>query len=83
MYGKVQRGLLIVDSGDTQVTFEVEGKTPEYIPPGKNGTIIEGPTFIPNLPVPKIKKRNIIMDNIKSAGAGKIAKPKIPPKNSH
>jgi hypothetical protein len=33
MYGKLQKGLLIVDTADRQFVFEVIGKTPEYVPP--------------------------------------------------
>jgi hypothetical protein len=33
MYGKVLKGLFIVDTLESQFLFEVIGKTPEYVPP--------------------------------------------------
>ncbi|EAY22425.1 hypothetical protein TVAG_379040 [Trichomonas vaginalis G3] len=33
MYGKVLRGMLVIDTLDAQFLFDVVGKTPEYVPP--------------------------------------------------
>ena len=78
MYGKVLKGLLVIDTLDSQFLFEIIGKTPEYIPPNiKNGTLLI------DLPINEEnnlkKKRNIIKDNIENI---KNFKPKIISPNS-
>ena len=33
MYGRPQKGMLVIDTLDTQYIYEIIGKTPEYVPP--------------------------------------------------
>ncbi|OHS98266.1 hypothetical protein TRFO_35361 [Tritrichomonas foetus] len=79
MYGKVLKGLLVIDTIDAQFLFEVIGKTPEYVPPivhgdsSRLGSHITPEEFRKSQAIIK-KKRNVIKDNIENA---KIAKPKV------
>jgi hypothetical protein len=63
MYGKAYRGLLVVDTIETQYLFDIVGKTPEYVPP-----VVTKSRDIPPVAEqrPKTKKRNIIQDNIEN-----------------
>jgi hypothetical protein len=76
MYGKVLKGVLVVDTLEAQWLFDVVGKTPEYSPP----VVQADPSrFMAEVAEAKraqtavVKKRNVIRDNIENA---KIAKPK-------
>lgn len=71
MYGKLLKGLLVVDTLDSQFLFEVVGKTPEYVPPVVVRSALEAPVDIREKPK---RKRNIIRENIDSV---KITKPRI------
>jgi hypothetical protein len=77
MYGKVLKGVLIVDTLEAQWLFDVVGKTPEYLPPIAQAD--PSRLLVPDALEPKraqtalVKKRNVIRDNIENA---KIAKPK-------
>jgi hypothetical protein len=69
MYGKVLKGLLVIDTIENQFLFEVFRKTPDCVPP----TIPSG-TELGNLlsaddtgRMKKKKKRNIVKENIESA----------------
>jgi len=76
MYGKVLKGLLVIDTLDSQYLFEVIGKTPEYMPPVVKTSTIFGEISLDEAKPeqePK-KRRNIIRDNIESV---KIAKPRV------
>jgi hypothetical protein len=79
MYGKVLKGLLVVDTLETQFLFDVIGKTPEYVPPVAEADSIRlGITSPPETKRAQTavrKKRNIIKDNIENA---RIAKPHLP-----
>ena len=78
MYGKVFKGVLVVDTLDSQYIFEVEGKTPQYVPP----VVADGSSAerLDNVMSPEDKRRmlmgsrrrNIIRDNIDRA---KITRP--------
>ena len=79
MYGKHLKGLLVIDTIDSQYLFDIFGKTPEYVPP----VVIDKSPEIDSLPKPverpavqsslTVKKRNIIRENIEAC---KIVKPK-------
>lgn len=81
MYGKILKGLLVVDTIDSQFLVEVSGKTPEYVPPVVNKSSHEttalasrqttARTIQSSLAAPK--KRNIIRDNIENC---RIVKPR-------
>ncbi|OHT13796.1 hypothetical protein TRFO_16023 [Tritrichomonas foetus] len=77
IYGKVMKGLLVLDMLEQQILFEVSGKVPDYIPP-----VIKNPTIDTTLPLSARryaesrigqKKRNIIKDNIESARTPRAA----------
>jgi hypothetical protein len=74
MYGKVLKGLLVIDTTENQFLFEVFGKTPDYVPP----TLVSGTGLGNQLSPEKAermtpkKKRNIVKENIETA---KIARP--------
>lgn len=83
MYGKILKGLLVVDTLDSQFLFDVVGKTPDYVPPVAKKSSIDtssikrGSSELSEKKLgesPKKKKRNIIKDNIDGI---KITKPKI------
>lgn len=69
MYGKILKGLIIVDTLDSQFLFDVVGKTPDYIPPVAKKSNIDGLN-----PKRGSGLRNVIKDN--SDGV-KITKPKL------
>lgn len=79
MYGKLLKGLLVIDTLDAQYLFEVFGKTPDYVPPiaqpdsTRLGTHLTDEEYNVIQPFVK-KKRNVIKDNIEGA---KIAKPRV------
>jgi hypothetical protein len=71
MYGKLLKGILVVDTLDSQFLFEIVGKTPDYVPPVVTKSSLEMVVESPEKPRPK---RNVIRDNIESV---KIAKPRL------
>jgi hypothetical protein len=77
MYGKVLKGMLVVDTLDAQYLFDVLGKTPEYVPPVVTRVTKELEIVRSEDPQSQMedsrKRRNIIRDNIENA---KIAKPR-------
>lgn len=83
MYGKVLKGLLVIDTMSAQFIFEVEGKTPEYIPPvipngsslGRLDNMIKQEDL--QRMQPKRDKRKIIKENIEFAKKPKITSPQI------
>ncbi|OHT11670.1 hypothetical protein TRFO_03893 [Tritrichomonas foetus] len=87
MYGKILKGLLVIDTLESQFIFDVVGKTPDYIPPvikskskskfdvrkeADNKKFESSPP--PKPPNKNKKKRNIIKDNIENV---RITKPKV------
>lgn len=80
MYGKILKGLLVIDTLDSQFLFDVVGKTPDYVPPVAKKSSIEGISpkrgdeDMKRLDITKKKKRNIIKDNIDGV---RITKPKL------
>lgn len=78
MYGKVLKGVLIVDTTDAQYLFELIGKTPEYVPP----VVTNASSMIHNQsPVQENikRRRNIIKENIENVK--KTKHPVRPPVN--
>ena len=80
VYGKVFKGVLVVDTLDSQYIFEVEGKTPQYVPPvvadGSSAERLDNvlsPEEMRRLKMGS-RKRNIIKDNIDRA---KITRPQL------
>jgi hypothetical protein len=71
MYGKLHKGVLVVDTLDSQYMFDVVGKTPDYVPPVVTKGALDTMPESPEKPRPK---RNVIRDNIESV---RIAKPKL------
>jgi hypothetical protein len=74
MYGKVLKGVLIVDTTDSQYLFDVVGKTPDYVPPdltGKRTGLIDYscPEVAKSTDIQK-RKRNIIKENIERVKVG-------------
>jgi hypothetical protein len=63
MYGKLQKGLLVVDTMDSQFLFDVVGKTPDYVPPVVAKGMLEQPGETTERP---IRKRNAIRENIEN-----------------
>ena len=70
MYGKLMRGLLVIDTLEQQILFEVVGKVPDYVPP-----IIKTSRIDTSMPPSarrfaesrnEMKKRNIIKENIEN-----------------
>jgi hypothetical protein len=64
MYGKVLKGVLVIDTTDAQYLFDVVGKTPDYVPPviaARGSGLID---FGQPQENQKISKRNIIKENI-------------------
>ena len=80
MYGKIFKGLLVVDTLEAQFIFEVEGKTPDYNPPlvedGSSTQRLDNVLSSEDRSRMRAKKRNIIKDNIEGA---KIARPVLSP----
>lgn len=83
MYGKVLKGLLIIDTANSQFIFEVEGKTPEYVPPiiqnGSSHSRLDNlikPEDIQRMQ-PKRDKRKIYKENIEFAKKPKITSPQV------
>jgi hypothetical protein len=75
MYGKLQKGLLIVDTADRQFVFEVFGKTPEYVPPViQKGVVREASPEGAERPDRPVRKRNAIRENIENV---RITKPRV------
>jgi hypothetical protein len=77
MYGKVLKGMLVVDTLDAQYLFDVLGKTPEYVPPvvtrvTKEIEMARREDAQSEMEATR-RKRNIIRDNIENA---KIVKPR-------
>jgi hypothetical protein len=76
-YGKVQKGLLVVDTRESQWIFEFMGRTPEYVPP----TILKSGRIDVSMPESAKKsaedragrKRNVIKEGIEFA---KMVRPK-------
>jgi len=68
MYGKVLKGLLVVDTIDSQFLFDVVGKTPEYVPPVPKALepLKEARPVPQASPEPPRRKRNVIRDNIEN-----------------
>ena len=83
MYGKILKGLLVVDTLNSQFLFEIEGKTPEYVPPviqnGSSKSRLDN--FIKQediqLMKPKRNKKKIIKENIDFVKRPKITSPHI------
>ena len=78
MYGKILKGLLVIDTIDSQFLFEVSGKTPEYVPPVVDHPHETTPSRQATARTAKSslvgpKKRNIIRDNIENC---RIVKPR-------
>jgi hypothetical protein len=79
VYGKVLKGMLVVDTLEAQVLFDVIRKTPEYVPPVVNPG---SSRLTPGIAVDEGKraqtaaalKRSFVKENIEGA---KIAKPKV------
>jgi hypothetical protein len=72
MYGKVLRGVLVVDTIEAQYLFDVVGKTPEYYPPMfDKGTGLAGVKVEEEkkrlLALGSGRRRNIIRQNIENA----------------
>ena len=88
MYGKILKGLLVVDTLDSQYIFDVIGKTPEYVPPVvRTGHVLTSTTVSTEskkslsalrksepVPISTTKRRNIIKENIENA---KRTRPRI------
>jgi hypothetical protein len=77
MYGKVLKGMLVVDTLDAQYLFDVLGKTPEYVPPVVTRVTKEIEVARREDAQSKMeaarRRRNIIRENIENA---KIVKPR-------
>ena len=71
MYGKVLKGILVIETETSQYLFEVLGKTPEYVPPDLSTVSAKINNKLPE-EVQKFhlmqtkKHRNIIKDNIEN-----------------
>jgi hypothetical protein len=67
-YGKVQRGLLVVDTLEAQWTFEFMGKSPDYVPPNilRSGRVdISLPESAKRFAEERmVRKRNIVKEGI-------------------
>lgn len=84
MYGKVFKGVLVIDTMESQYLFDVCGKTPEYVPPvivtakqSNSDDFLNPPPVRKNkaqssLEMPK--KRNFIRENI---AMSRIVKPRV------
>jgi hypothetical protein len=71
MYGKVLKGLLVLDTIDAQYLFDVFGKTPEYVPP----VVKRAHDDIVMRSEPDQKaKRNIVKENIEKVKSIKLAR---------
>ena len=71
MYGKILKGVLIVDTQEAQYLFDVIGKTPEYAPPDVSNMSARINNQLPEdvqkfHEMQKKKHRNIIRDNIEN-----------------
>lgn len=71
MYGKILKGVLIVDTQEAQYLFDVIGKTPEYVPPDVSNMSARINNQLPEdvqkfHEMQKKKHRNIIRDNIEN-----------------
>jgi hypothetical protein len=74
MYGKVLKGMLVIDTVDAQWLFDIFGKTPEYVPP-----VVTRPRELAEWSQPQMalenkqnKRHNIVRENIENAKRGKI-----------
>ena len=71
MYGKVMKGLLVVDTLDVQWTYEYSGKMPDYIPPviERSGRIdVSTPESVVHWnEIKSARKKNVVKENIDSA----------------
>jgi hypothetical protein len=85
MYGKVLKGLMVVDTLDAQYLFDVFGKTPEYVPPVVTKAPLQGDLIPLTGSASDLKKRrNVVRENIESIKAKAIrsksvARPVLPP----
>jgi hypothetical protein len=82
MYGKILKGVLVVDTTDAQYLFDVIGKPPDYFPP-----VITGTGLIDNRLPENVKRfhemqtkrrRNVIRENIENVKGAKRAQPQPP-----
>ncbi|OHT12743.1 hypothetical protein TRFO_17376 [Tritrichomonas foetus] len=94
MYGKVLKGILVIDTIEAQFLFDVFGKTPEYVPPVVSKSLnISSNSIQPqkhkaatSMAIVPTKHRNIIRENIERA---RIVKPRVksvmglPPRNKY
>lgn len=71
-YGKLTKGVLIIDTEETQTLIEIIGKMPDYVPPKIATSTYSVPKETKSYKSTN-KKRNIIRENIESA---KITKPR-------
>jgi hypothetical protein len=81
MYGKVLKGILVVDTVENQWLFEVCGKTPDYVPPvvaaGGAAARLENQLSPEKTErMQRKKRRNVIKENMENA---KIARPTLSP----
>jgi len=67
VYGRIMKGLLVVDTLESQFLFNVIGKTPEYIPPVFITDTNQTKTERVQCYSSRSKKRNIIQENIEMA----------------
>lgn len=88
MYGKVLKGMLAIDTIESQYLFDICGKTPEYVPPAILSNKIKNASNSSRVPhlneqykkarssfdIGQQKKKNFIRDNINKA---RIVKPRV------
>ncbi|OHS97910.1 hypothetical protein TRFO_35785 [Tritrichomonas foetus] len=83
MYGKVLKGILVIDTLDSQFLFDVVGKTPEYVPPmipeGSSHSRLDNIIKKEDIQrmQPKRDKRKIIKENIELAKKPHITSPHV------
>jgi hypothetical protein len=79
MYGKILKGVLVVDTTDAQYLFDVIGKTPDYVPPVITGTGLVDhrlPEDVRKFHQMQAKrKRNVIRENIENVKGARRAQP--------
>ena len=66
MYGKLLRGVLVIETAEAQYLYDIIGKTPDYVPPvvKKSGILNFLPEDARKYRDTGKKRRNIIRDNI-------------------
>jgi len=82
MYGKILKGLLVIDTLDSQFLYDIVGKTPEYVPPVVESGLLELKIIDDmksKIDSPNKMKKNTLKDSSHST----IKKPVMTQKNDH